>query len=192
MSELVPRPKVSTPQTNYGVLHYVGRIVLRLSGWRLVGELPDAPKTIAVVAPHTSNFDFVYGIAMAFTLNLKLTILIKHTLFRGVLGRFLRRCGGVPVVRHAPKGLVEQVVDKINKADKIMVVVTPEGTRKETGRWKTGFLRIAKDANIPVCPVFIDFPSKTIGFKSVIEMTGDTETDLLAVQAVLKGYTGKQ
>jgi len=143
------------------------------------------------VAPHTSNWDFVHGIAAVMATNLGVNFLGKHTLFSGYLGKFMYAMGGIPVVRHNPQDLISQVASKLATMDKAMLVISPEGTRKKIERWKTGFLRIAYAAEVPVVPAYIDYPTKTIAFLPAVPLTGDVEVDLASVQATLKPYRGK-
>ena len=58
------------------------RASLRILGWRLVGKLPDYPKFVVVGAPHTSNWDFVMFLALAFILKGDLRYMGKKELFR--------------------------------------------------------------------------------------------------------------
>lgn len=92
----------SVPRVRHPLRYAVGVAILRLTGWRVRVKLPDEPKMIIIVAPHTSNWDFVFGIAAIFALHLPIHWFAKHTLFQGLPGRFFRRLGGLPVDRSAP------------------------------------------------------------------------------------------
>lgn len=185
------KPNENTPVTSNRFLKWLGRTYLYLTGWRLIGEFPNVPKCVTPVAPHTSNWDFVHAIASVMATNLRVNFLGKHTLFKGLLGKFMYAMGGIPVVRHDPQDLIVQVAAKLNSMDKAILAIAPEGTRKKTERWKTGFLRIAYEANIPVVPAYIDFPTKTIAFLPEVPLSGDVETDLARVQEALRPYRGK-
>ena len=121
-------------------LRYLSRLYLRILGWRVQGELPDLPKFVIVGAPHTSNWDFVMFLALAFILKGDLRYMGKKELFYPPYGWFFRWCGGVPVDRSRHQGLVEQTVQAIQEADRFQIVITPEGTRSKVGEWKHGFL----------------------------------------------------
>lgn len=184
-------PNSNTPIQRRPILRFIGRLYLRIFGWRLIGEFPNVPKCVTPVAPHTSNWDFAHAIAMVMATDLRVTFMGKHTLFEGFFGKFFYAMGGIPVVRHDPKGLIQQVADQLTAMDKAILAIAPEGTRKKTDGWKTGFLRIAYAADIPVIPCYIDYPSKTIAFVPPVELSGDLDTDMARVQAALKPYRGK-
>jgi len=105
-----PLVGASIPRRRSAALRALGRAVLRLLGWRVEGEIPDVPKLVIAVAPHTSNWDFLVGMAAMFALDLRLTFIGKHTLFGGPLAPFLRWMGGVPVDRSSPHGVVGESV----------------------------------------------------------------------------------
>lgn len=166
------------------------RLGLRLAGWRVVGQLPNLPKYIIVGAPHTSNWDFVMFLALVFVLKGNIRYMGKAELFRSPLGGFFRWCGGVPVDRSKPQGLVEQTVQAIQQAEQFRLVITPEGTRKKVSAWKRGFYHIAKQANIPIVAGFVDSRTKTFGIGPIFTLTDDMEADIRAIQAFFKDKVG--
>ncbi|MDX1532088.1 MAG: 1-acyl-sn-glycerol-3-phosphate acyltransferase, partial [Rhodothermales bacterium] len=108
---------------------WLGRTALRLTGWRLVGDLPDLPKLLVVAAPHTSNWDGFLAIAALLAMGLDAHFMAKHSLFRPPLGWFLRWIGGVPVDRRVRGGVVGQMTERFAAQDRYVLGVTPEGTR---------------------------------------------------------------
>ena len=90
-------------------LEGLGRGVLRLGGWRMVGAFPDLPKFVLIAAPHSSNWDGVWGVAVKLAMGVKLSILGKDALVKlplfGPLGP-----GGVErvVKRYAKLGNVRR------------------------------------------------------------------------------------
>ena len=169
---------------------YLFRAVLRILGWRVMGQLPDFPKFVIVGAPHTSNWDFVMFLALAFVLKGNLRYMGKKELFRWPFTGFFIWCGGVPVDRSKPQGLVEQMVQAIQEADHFQLVITPEGTRKVVGQWKRGFYHIAKQANIPVVAGYVDSRTKTCGVGPIFTLTDDIEADIKTMQAFFKDKVG--
>jgi 1-acyl-sn-glycerol-3-phosphate acyltransferase len=169
---------------------FLSRIYLRSQGWRVVGQLPDIPKFVIIGAPHTSNWDFVMFLALAFVLKGNLRYMGKKELFYPPHGWFFRWCGGVPVDRSRPQGLVEQTVQAIQEADQFQMVITPEGTRSKVGEWKRGFYHIAKQANIPVVAGYVDSSTKTCGIGPTFTLTDDMEADIQAMQAFFKDKVG--
>ena len=167
----------------------LARTVLSAWGWRIDGEFPDRAKMVAIVAPHTSNWDFIVGIVAVFALGIRVRFLIKHTVFWPPLGWFLTWCGGIPVNRQAPQGLVTQAVDIIESAPQIFLAITPEGTRKGK-QWKSGFYRIAYDAKLPILPVVFDGPARRIRLLAPFQPCGDYEADLPSLLALYAGVRG--
>jgi 1-acyl-sn-glycerol-3-phosphate acyltransferase len=166
------------------------RIGLWLFGWRVVGGLPDYPKFVIAGAPHTSNWDFIMFLAIAFILKGDLRYMGKKELFRPPFTPFFLWCGGVPVDRSKPQGLVEQTVQAIQEADKFQLIITPEGTRSLVGKWKMGFYHIAKQAGVPISTGFVDSVTKTTGIGPTFTLTDDMETDVAAIKAFFRDKVG--
>jgi len=150
------------PLHNWTVCRWLGRALLNLLGWRIVGTLPDMPKAVIAVAPHTSNWDWVLGMAAALALDLDANWLGKHSLFDGPWGELLRKLGGIPVDRQHPEGVLEQVIEQCRGKDTFLFGLSPEGTRKPVSPWKSGCCRLAQGAGIPLIPVAFDYSQKAI------------------------------
>ncbi len=129
-------------------------------------------------------------LALAFILKGNLRYMGKKELFYWPYGGFFRWCGGVPVDRSKPQGLVEQTVEAIDEADHFQLVITPEGTRSKVGEWKLGFYHIAKQADIPVSTGFVDSVTKTTGIGPTFTLTDDMEADITAIKAFFKDKVG--
>jgi 1-acyl-sn-glycerol-3-phosphate acyltransferase len=157
---------------------WLGTSVLNMLGWRFAGEFPCHPKMIIAVAPHTSNWDFVIGLAVAFSLRLKITFFGKHSIFIPPFDALLRRWGGIPVERSKAHGVVDQMADAMTSADKMLLCLAPEGTRSRIERWKTGFLHIAHKAEVPVFLVAFDYKKKQIEFGPSLLISDDTQYEL--------------
>lgn len=168
----------------------LSRIALRAFGWQVVGQLPQFPKFVIIGAPHTSNWDFVMFLALAFVLKGDLRYMGKKELFRWPVAGFFRWCGGVPVDRSKAQGLVEQTVQAIRGADRFQLVITPEGTRSKVGKWKLGFYHIAKQADIPVVAGYVDTRTMTCGIGPTFTLSDNMEADIKAMQAFFKDKVG--
>jgi 1-acyl-sn-glycerol-3-phosphate acyltransferase len=169
----------------------VARALLGASGWRIEGDFPPRPKLVAIVAPHTSNWDFVVGILAVFAIGIRVRFLAKHTLFANRwLGGLMRWCGGMPVNRAAPQGLVPQVVEAIESADRVFLGITPAGTRSSTKPWKSGFYHIAVAARVPILPVVFDGAARTIRLLPPFEPSGNYDADLPKLLALYAGVRG--
>ena len=163
-----------------------GRFVMGLRGWRVEGSYPDVPRMVLIVAPHTSNWDFLTGLQVKLAMRMGARFIGKHTIFRWPLGVFMRWLGGVPVDRSAAEGFVEDTARVLREAERMTLVIAPEGTRRRTDRWKSGFYRIAVAAGVPILPVGFDYPRKVIFFAPVFHPTGDYEKDLAALQSLFR------
>lgn len=164
--------------------------MLRAFGWTIVGDVPVLRKAVLVVAPHTSNWDFVIGLLAKFALGLHVTFLGKHTLFRGPLGVWMRYLGGMPVDRSKPGDTVARVVAAVRAADEVLVAIAPEGTRRAASGWKLGFYRIAHGAGIPVVPVAIDGKKREVRIGPALPLSGDLAADFAALAVHYEGAQG--
>ena len=158
----------------------------------MAGEIPDLPKFVVAVAPHTSNWDFVVGMAAMFALDLKITFIGKHTLFRWPIAGFMRWLGGVPVDRSASHGLVGQTVAAMDRLPESVVAIAPQGTRSPVRRFKSGFLHIAKGARVPVVLASLDYAARCVRFGPVFTPGEDVDADLRHVEALFANVKGKK
>lgn len=164
--------------------------LLRITGWRIEGEVPRVPKLIVAGAPHSSNWDFVLTLACALALGVRVSWVGKHTLFRGPMGPFMRWTGGVSVNRNGRQGFVDAMIEEFRQRPKFVLAVMPQGTRKAV-KWKTGFYHIARGANIPVVPVAFDYGCKTLRFGPLLVPSGDMAHDMAQIQSHFIGVRGK-
>uniref|UniRef100_UPI003D769498 1-acyl-sn-glycerol-3-phosphate acyltransferase n=2 Tax=Moraxellaceae TaxID=468 RepID=UPI003D769498 len=139
-------------------------------GWQLKGEFPNLPKAVAIISPHTSNIDACLGFNALLGLGIQITIFGKDSLFRTPLKPILEWIGVVPVVRDTPQGHTRQIVDVINKTDRIWVGMAPEGSRKAPEKIRSGFYHIAKAANLPIVMFSFDYDIKTIHILGVYHL----------------------
>ena len=170
----------------------ISSTLLKLAGWQLHITTPDLPKSIICVAPHTSNWDFILGKLAYAAVNRKAGFLMKSSWFFFPLGYFFKAIGGVPVYRKVKHGsLVEQLISRFRDSDILTLAITPEGTRKRTAKWHTGFLRIAYEANVPIQLGIIDYKTKEIMINEIFVPTGDNERDLKVIKEFYRPYEGK-
>jgi len=141
----------------------------RLKAWTFHGEFPETAKVIAIGAPHTTNWDFLLYLAALHHYRIKATYIGKHTLFRWPFGWFFRMFGGIPVDRSKPGGIVGEVARAFDATKKMVLVMAPEGTRSPAPHWKTGFVKIAEAACVPVLLASVDFPRKQVTIGPMIE-----------------------
>jgi 1-acyl-sn-glycerol-3-phosphate acyltransferase len=172
---------------------WISRFILRLMGWRTNGALPEGiKKAVVISAPHTSYWDFVIGRLTFWAIRVNIRFLIKQEAFVFPVGYLLEKMGGVPVERGKFRSnMVEQVVKMFQESESLMVVITPEGTRRKVDQWKKGFYMIAVEAGVPIALSFIDYGNKTGGIGPVIMPSGDFEQDLAFIQDFYRDKTAR-
>ena len=164
---------------------------MRVTGWKFEGALPNEPKFVAIVAPHTSNWDFPLGVIALFALGFRVSFLGKHTIFKWPLGIFMRWLGGIPVERSVSRDRVAETVAAFNNAKQLILVIAPEGTRTWVPKWKTGFYHVAHGAHVPIVPISFDFAKKVIAIGPPFTTTGDTDGDIERLKDFFRGAIGK-
>lgn len=187
----VVEPGASIPRTHTRLTANFGRFMLGLFGWRIEGTFPDVPKFVLVVAPHTSNWDFAVGLMAKFALRLEVRYMAKRSLFWFPLGAFLRAMGGIAVDRSAASDVAATSEREFARREKLVLVITPEGTRSRVDRWKSGFYRIAMAAKVPVVLAVFDYSARVVRIGPAFQATGDYEADLAAMQAHVKASMAK-
>ena len=178
----------AVPQRKHPIRTLIGRVVFKLIGWKLEGNLPNRSKLVLVALPHSSNFDFILALSVIWGWGLKLNYMGKHTLFKFPHGFFFRAVGGIPVDRRSPQGLIEKMTSEFNARSSLMLGLAPEGTRNSDGTLKAGFARIAIAANVPVVPVIVNYKTKTLTLGTLITDLSSVESIIAAVKA--QGQSG--
>lgn len=181
---IVPSLPPNVPRRNRRLLQRWGRLGMRLLRWRIDGEIPDLRKFVLIVAPHTSNWDFVVGLSCDLALDMDAVWLAKHTIFVGPFGKWLKSLGGIPVVRSSAHNVVSQVAAEFARRDQMILGIAPEGTRRKVESWRSGYWHIARAAGVPILPVGLDYARR-----AAVIGTLRTPTDSLAEdEAVFKKF----
>ena len=167
-------------------------LIFKLKGWKIVGTVPpDIKKAVVIAAPHTSNWDFVYAIAIFKLLKLKIRYLIKREVNFFPLSILLKNTGAIPVERSARHNLTDQIVNMLKAEDELLVAIPAEGTRSRVDKWRSGFYYTALNAGVPVLPGYLDFKKKEGGFGAPIYLTGNKEEDMQMLKNFYADKTGK-
>mgnify|MGYP003949754361 CR=1 FL=1 len=180
-------PTVREPRAR-GWRAFVGAVVLRLCSWRVVGVLPNAKKYILIVAPHTTNMDFVIGLSAIWKLRLRVKLLLKHTLFAGPLGWWFRRIGGIPVNRQSKHNLVDQIATAFDQEEHFILALAPEGSRAHSKHWRSGFFHIALAAKVPVVCVGFDCFRRRVSIGDPVYPTGNAKVDMDSIRMVFEAW----
>jgi 1-acyl-sn-glycerol-3-phosphate acyltransferase len=157
--------------------------LMRMVGWQVEGRLPDEPRFVVTVAPHTSNWDFLVAMGAMFAVGLRLSWLGKHSAFRGPAVPVLRWLGGEPIDRSVSGGTVTQAIERFASSDRFALGVAPEGTRSRVTTWKTGFHRIALGAGVPIMPVYLDYGRRRVTLGALVWPSADAEADVRTLRA---------
>lgn len=165
--------------------------LLRLFGWKVVVEVPDYPKAVICVAPHTSNWDFILGELAYASVGRKAGFLMKKFWFFWPLGPIFRAMGGVAVSHDPERPLTRRLIDLFSSSERLTIAITPEGTRSRTTRWHTGFLHVAYEAHVPVVLAAFDFASKTVSAVKTFTPSGNITADMRAIKDYYKPFIGK-
>ncbi len=173
-------------------MSFIARLILRLAGWRVCGEMPEGlKKSVIIMAPHTSNLDFVIGWFGILGLKIKPSLLIKKEAFYFPAGPILKAMGGIPLDRSKSKNDIKYVTNLFEKKEVFHLVITPEGTRKLNRRWKKGFYYVARKAGVPIVLGFMDYGNKTGGIGHIIYPTGNFEEDFKKIEDFYRGKTAR-
>lgn len=159
----------------------ISLLLLKISGWKKVGRLPDEEKYVIIVAPHTSNWDLFFGILLAFAFRLNARFIAKNQLFRPPFAGLMKWLGGLPVDRASAHHTIDQMVRMFDENKTFVLALAPEGTRHKTEGWRSGFYHIAKGARVPVLLAFIDYRSKSGGAGPLFRPTGDIQNDMKSI-----------
>ena len=159
-------------------LKNIAKMVLGISGWNIVGEVPRLDKAVYIAAPHTSNWDGFWLLVAKLALGLDARFLAKHTLFWWPLGPILSCLGAIPIDRSSGAGVVPLLIKMFEQSKRLNLALAPEGTRKWMPHWKTGFYHLSVEAGVPLVLAFIDYGSKKMGIGGTFSPSGDQEKDL--------------
>ncbi len=173
----------------------LARWVLKLLGWRLDFEGFPALQGVAIVYPHTSNWDFPIGMLAKWALGIQAHFWGKDALFKWpLLGSWMRWVGGIPIDRSSPKGVVGQMVHVFEQHKQheqlLWLALAPEGTRSLTPGWRSGFYQLALGANVPLALVKLDWEQRCFSVVVFYHLTGQLEADYIHIARVFEGVKG--
>lgn len=180
------------PRRNDLPLRWLAALIIRVSGWGLKGDFPGDRKLVLCAAPHCSNWDFVYAAAFIIYHGIDVTIMMKKEAFFWPLAGFFRKLGFMPIDRSAPEGTVGEAIRIMRDSESCWLVMTPEGTRKKVNRWKSGFLRIAHEADVPIALLALDYQNKLVRFDKLVYPSGNIQEQLEDIMAHYDQYKPKE
>ena len=164
------------------------RFVLRAARWKTVGTVPK--RGVFVGAPHTSNWDWVLTMLLAWDYSIALKLLVKKEFFRGPLGPFLRATGAIALDRADPGLTIRNLLAEAERDEPFVLGLAAEGTRSKGEYWKSGFYRIAQQSGLPITLAFLDGPSRTVGWGPTFSPTGNVRADMDRIREFYADKTG--
>lgn len=178
----------------------LSKFIFWITGWKVVGGVPkEVKKAVIIAAPHTSYWDFMYARAAFFIIEVPVKITVKKEVVNfPVFGWFIKQMGAIGIDRNPKnaglkrkKSMVDAMVDLIKNKEQLIMMVTPEGTRKKVSRWKTGFYRVAEQAGVPIILGFLDYKKKEAGIGSLFNPTGNIDDDIEIIRNFYRTKVGK-
>ena len=171
---------------------YIGLFVMKISGWKI--DYPkefQVEKFVIIAAPHTSNWDLYYALAIFWVHNIPVKFFIKDSFTKGLHGYIFKALGAIGVDRKRTGNLVHHAASVIQKSDKIALMVPAEGTRSRVEKWKTGFYHIATKAKVPVALGYLDYKKKIAGVGELVHLSGDKDVDMQIIENFYTTITAK-
>jgi 1-acyl-sn-glycerol-3-phosphate acyltransferase len=161
------------------VIHgLIGRLYYKIFGWKVESHVPDVPKAVLIAAPHTSNWDLTHMLGGTWTMRVRVRWFGKKAIFRPPFGGLMRALGGISINRGGRHNVVDQLIDALDKADRMILTVPAAGTRSRQEYWKSGFYHIAVGANVPIVLGYLDYAQRRAGISGPIYPTGDVKADM--------------
>ena len=178
----------NTPRMGNALTRWIGDMILKAIGWKIVGKLPNLKKAIIIGGPHTSNWDLILAMGAMLSVGLKFSWMMKKEAFFWPLGPLWKKMGGIPIDRGAKIDVIGQLKEFFETQDKVWLGITPEGTRSKVERYKTGYLRIAKGVGVPLFIVGIDSVNKRVVLDKIWDPTGEIEAENAAIKTYIESH----
>jgi 1-acyl-sn-glycerol-3-phosphate acyltransferase len=173
------------------IVRWMALFFFKITGWKVEGRSPAISRYVIIAAPHTSNWDFIYTLCLAFILRIKPTIMMKDAFFFWPIGFFFSWLGALPIDRSKSNNVVARSIQAFQENTRLVMVVPPSGTRKKVIYWKTGFYHIANGANVPIVLGFLDYRRKIGGIGPMVTPTGAIAAEMKIIRKFYAGITGK-
>lgn len=182
----------NVPKRGGSIAPKLATLFLKFKGWTIVGDIVDIPQAVVLAVPHTSNIDGIYAIPTLLALDIDIRLLGKKQLFGiPILSGFLRWAGVMPIDRDKKGSVLQANIDRFKTGEPLFLGLAPEGTRKYTDSWKTGFYYLAYESSVPIIPVAMDYKTKEVRFMDAFYPTGDIDADMPKIYNYYKGVVPK-
>ncbi|MBO4593216.1 MAG: 1-acyl-sn-glycerol-3-phosphate acyltransferase [Bacteroidaceae bacterium] len=162
--------------------HILSFIYRRCLGWSSEVTVPDRDSCLMCVAPHTSNWDFIYAILFDRSSGGRAHFMMKKSWFVWPLSLLFRWQGGVPIDRSSRHQITDRMAEEFRQDPHFRLAITPEGTRSPNAHWHQGIVRIATKAEVPIRLYVLDYRHKTVHCRCELWPTGDVEADMQRIK----------
>ncbi|MGB1251473.1 MAG: 1-acyl-sn-glycerol-3-phosphate acyltransferase [Candidatus Promineifilaceae bacterium] len=173
------------------MLYYFSRIVLRILGWKVEGETPTISKYVLIMAPHTSRLDGILLLLSGYALRMPINWIVAQDAVQGILHPVVKRLGAVPIDRTQNRNVVSAMVDEFKVRDALALAIAPMGMTRYSDHWRSGFYRIATQADVPLIFSYLDWGTKRLGVSQPYKLTGDISADMDVIREFYGDMTGK-
>jgi len=173
-------------------------LFLKLKGFRIDGQFPELRSYVIAYGNHTSHWDtFLTIVATRFAgFDGMVRWMYAEKLDRGwcrfIVAPFLQHFGGFSVDRALSRQeRVHFIAEGLRRGAYRVFGVAPEGRRGLTPYWKSGFYFVAREAELPVFLMTVDYPTKTIHLGPLVHLTGDARADMGQLRSHFSRFTAK-
>lgn len=173
------------------ILRAIAVLAAKLTGWKMLNDAPQVKKAVIAGAPHTSNWDFLVMLMGILIWRLEMHWIAKESLFKGPLGPVMRWLGGIPIDRSKKQNFVDQMVQRFDESEELLLIIAPEGTRSAVERWKSGFYYMAKGADVPIVLISLDYDAKEINIECIEKADGDADEAIARYQKMISVKRGR-
>ena len=204
------------PRRKRRILGPLGRFLMAVFKWKIVGDFPNHKRIVLIAVPHTAMRDAWYGLLAVLALDLKINFFGAKWIFTRLPSLFtvsknldklgipwplgwmqsllLKRLGGIPVHREENKGLITSVVETFSDIDNFILAIAIEGggfsLEDNPNKFRSGFYYIAKELNIPYVPVAIDFSNREFRIMEPMFTVSSFEEESIKIRELFDGVTG--
>ena len=179
-------------------MYYIAKFLYWLAGWKLDNRMPEGvKKSVMIASPHTSNWDLYYARLAFVLMRIPVRFTVKKEWLKFPFNLLMKPIGAIGIDRSPKTGsterksMVEAMTDLFKDRDDLVVLVTPEGTRSLSTKWKSGFYYVALNAGVPITLGYLDYANKVAGVGKAVYPTGDYNKDMREIMDFYKDIKGR-
>lgn len=167
------------------------RFCFWIRSWSFSGELPDLKQYLVLVGPHTSNWDFIYGVAARDKLKTDIKFIGKKELFKFPLKKFFLRLGGYPVDRRKHENSVTMITRLFDEHERFILALSPEGTRSKVAELRSGYYYIGRTTGLQCVMVGMDYKHRKIVISPPYQLGEHVDEEMSRLRTFFADIQGK-